>query len=55
MSTTKIYLVGNADAPKLNQWQAMTNNWLEAEKLLKEMGPTSTHKVVTVAPPRGKR
>lgn len=52
--TTKIYLVGNKDAPKLNQWEAMTNSWSEAERLKGEIGPTATHKVVTVGPSRHK-
>lgn len=51
----KVYLVGDEKAPKTNSWEAMTNNWSEAERLLKELGPTSTHKVVEVKPSRGKR
>ena len=53
--TTKVYLVGDKDAPKTNSWKAMTNNWSEAERLKAEMGPTATHKVVEVKPQRGKR
>ena len=53
--TNKIYLVGDKDAPKTNSWEAMTNNWAEAERLLKDMGVGSTHKVVNVTPKGGKR
>ena len=53
--TVKIYLVGDKDAPKTNSWEAMTNNWNEASRLKTELGPTATHKVVTVEPPRKRR
>lgn len=53
--SVKVYLVGDENAPKTNSWQAMTNNWSEAERLLKELGPTYTHKVVEVKPPRSKK
>jgi hypothetical protein len=53
--TTKVYLVGDMDSPKTNQWSAMTNNWAEAEKLLAEMGLNATHKVIEVGPPRGRK
>lgn len=46
--STKVYLVGDKDAPAKNQWQAMTNNWAEAERLKRELGPDATHKVVMV-------
>ncbi len=52
--TTKIYLVGGAESPKTNSWAAMTNNWVEAERLKGEIGPSATHKVVVV-PPKAKR
>ena len=54
MSDTKVYLVGDKEAPKKNQWEYMTNNWAEAERLKQEMGPTATHKVVVVPPSRQK-
>lgn len=53
--TTKIYLVGGPESPKTNSWEHMTNNWSEAERLKAELGPTATHKVVTVGPSRHKR
>ena len=52
---SKVYLVGDKNAPKTNSWASMTNSWEAAEKLLKDMGPTATHKVLDVQPPRGKR
>ena len=56
MAQTKVYLVGDKDSPKANSWLAMTNNWGEAERLMKEIGPEATHKVVIPKPPRkGKR
>jgi len=54
-SNTKIFLIGTQDSPKTNRWEAMTNNWLEAERLKTELGETATHKVVKVQPPRGRR
>jgi hypothetical protein len=54
-SSTKIYLVGGADSLKTNRWDSMTNNWDEAQRLKKEMGPEAQHKVVTVQPPRGRK
>jgi hypothetical protein len=53
--STKIYLVGDQEAPKTNRWEAMTNNWDEASRLKTEMGPTATHKVVMVEPKRHTR
>jgi hypothetical protein len=53
--STKIYLVGDQEAPKTNRWEAMTNNWDEASRLKTDLGPTATHKVVMVEPKRGKR
>ena len=50
-NSTKVYLVGNEEAPVTNQWEAMTNSILEAERLMEELGLNS-FKVITVAPPR---
>jgi len=52
---TKVYVMGGPEAPKTNQWLAMTNNWVECERLKAEYGPTATHKVVEVKPPANKR
>jgi hypothetical protein len=45
---TKVYLVGPKGSVKKNSFQYMTNNWSEAERLKKELGPTAEHKVVLV-------
>lgn len=50
---TKVYLVGKRGALKANSYESMTNNWAEAERIMKEIGPSAEHKVVTVAPQRG--
>ncbi len=49
--STKVYVVGDKNSPKTNQWSHMTNNWEEAERLKREMGPEATHRVVEVKPP----
>lgn len=49
-----VYLVGKKGANKANSYEAMTNNWAEAEALMKELGPQAEHKVVTVPPSRTK-
>lgn len=36
MRETTVFLVGNAQAPKTNSWESMTNNKNEAERLLSE-------------------
>jgi hypothetical protein len=53
--TTKVYLVGDANSPKTNQWLSMTNCPTLAVERALEVGPEATRKVVTVAPPRYKR
>jgi len=47
----KVYLVGEEGARKANSYEAMTNSWEEAERLLKDMGPQAEYKVVEVKPP----
>jgi hypothetical protein len=49
-----IYLVGDKDAPKTNQWLAMTNSETEAKRLLEELPGAVTMKEKEVRP-RGKR
>jgi hypothetical protein len=53
--TTKVYLIGDANSPKTNQWLSMTDcpNLAVARAL--EVGPEATRKTITVAPPRGQR
>jgi hypothetical protein len=53
--STKVYLVGPIESLKTNRWEAMTNNWEAAIKLMAEKNPKWVHKVVTVEPPRSKR
>jgi hypothetical protein len=48
----KVYLVGNAEAPKTNQWDAMTNNADEAQRL-KAPIEGGVIREITVSPPRG--
>ena len=40
-----IYLVGDDDAPKTNQWLAMTNDPQLVEGLMQEVGATRTKSV----------
>jgi len=54
-SNPQIFLIGTQDSPKTNRWEAMTNSWLEVERLKAELGETATHKAIQVHPPRGKR
>jgi hypothetical protein len=53
--TVKVILVGDANAPKNNRWEAMTNSQSEADRMMAEMGPESTTKTITVGPSRHKR
>ena len=58
--TTKVYVVGDANAPKTNQWEHMTNSRVEADRLAEELGKViegiTCIKEVTVPPSRrGKR
>lgn len=49
---TKIYLVGDKRATKVNSWLAMTNDRAEAERLREELPTATTIKEVTVRPSR---
>jgi hypothetical protein len=53
--TTKVYLVGDANSPKTNQWLSMTDCPTLAETRALEIGPEATRKTITVAPPRHQR
>jgi hypothetical protein len=52
--SNNVYLVGKKGANKANSYEAMTNNWAEAEKLLKELGEGAEHKVIVPQPQRGR-
>lgn len=51
---TEVYLVGDAKSPETNQWLAMTNSTTERDRLMVELGGTTT-KVVQVGPPPRRR
>jgi hypothetical protein len=56
MSATKrVYLIGDANSPKTNQWLQMTNCKSTAEAALAEAGEGATFKEVTVRPKRAKK
>ena len=56
MSNTIIYLVGDKDSPKTNQWLSMTNDEVLADNRALEVGLEATRKTIEVKPPyRGKR
>jgi hypothetical protein len=52
---SKVYVVGDKNAPKTNSWDSMTNSLEEAERLVKELGPQATMKEVKVPPPRRRK
>ena len=52
--TNKVYLVGDENSPKTNQWLSMTNSLEEAERLMAEQGHTATMREVAVPPSRSK-
>ena len=49
---TKVYLIGDKNSPKTNQWLQMTNDRAAAEAELALAGPDATFKEVTVRAPR---
>lgn len=51
---TEVYLVGNDESPQNNQWLAMTNCPASRDRLMVELGATTT-KVVQVGPPPRRR
>lgn len=51
---TEVYLVGNNESPQNNQWLAMTNSTAERDRLMVELGGTTT-KVIQVGPPPRRR
>ena len=51
---TIVYVVGDINAPKTNQWSAMTNDKVEALRLMSEEGYVQM-KEVTVPPPRRRK
>ncbi len=56
MSNTTVYLVGDKDSPKTNQWLSMSNDIGLADTRALEVGPEATRKTIEVKPPyRGKR
>jgi len=56
MSNTMVYLVGDKDSPKTNQWLSMSNDLELADKRALEVGPEVTRKTIEVKPPyRGKK
>jgi hypothetical protein len=50
---TKIYLVGDDNAPKTNSWLAMTNSAEEAARLLEELEGASRMKTIEVKADEG--
>jgi len=50
MSAVTVYLVGDAQSPKTNQWLAMTNSTAERDRLLADAGEGATTKEVVVKP-----
>jgi|TARA_R110001606_G_scaffold4960_5_gene23496 hypothetical protein len=50
-----IYVVGDKNAPKTNQWDAMTNNEAEANRLVSEGVEGTVMKRVTVNKPFKKK
>ena len=52
---TKVYLVGDKNSPKTNQWLSMTADKELALQTQKDAGPEATFKEVTVRPSRTKR
>ncbi len=53
--STYIYVVGAKNAPKTNQWDAMTNNEAEANRLVSEGVEGTVMKRVTVSKPFKKK
>jgi len=51
----KVYLVGDTNSPKTNQWLSMTDCPDLAEARKAELGPTATTKVIEVSPARHRR
>lgn len=48
--TTKVWVVGDANAPKTNQWLAMTNDYEAAKGLLGTLEGATEIKEVEVKP-----
>lgn len=53
MKSNFVYLVGNDESPKTNQWMAMTPSKETAEEYMREKGLTTMKAVDTR--PKGKR
>lgn len=55
MSNTFVYLVGDAESPKTNQWLAMCASAEAAAEFAKGVEGPVTHKTVEVKPRRPQR